>query len=75
VTFKAANEGRFTMLEEKKSGQKRPKRKPERRVRVRSKSLAEIDETKLALALWLMAKRQLEEQEAEQATSEPQKVA
>jgi hypothetical protein len=34
---------------------------PERRLRVRSKSLAQIDETKLALAFWLMAKRQLEE--------------
>jgi hypothetical protein len=32
---------------------------------VRSKSLAEIDETKLSLALWLIAKRQLEEEDAE----------
>jgi hypothetical protein len=37
--------------------------KPNKRIRVRSKPLSEIDETKLALALWLMAKRQLEEQE------------
>lgn len=37
--------------------------KPARRVRVRSKALAEIDETKLALALWLMAKRRIEEQD------------
>lgn len=41
--------------------------KPNKRIRVRSKSLAEIDETKLSLALWLMAKRMLEEQEDEAA--------
>lgn len=35
------------------------------RIRIRSKSLAEIDETKLALALWLMAKRKLHEQSDE----------
>jgi hypothetical protein len=35
-----------------------------KRVRVRSKSLAEIDETKLCLAFWLIAKRQLEEEDA-----------
>lgn len=40
-------------------------RKPNKRIRVRSKSLAEIDETKLSLALWLMAKRMVDEQEAE----------
>jgi hypothetical protein len=46
------------------------KLKSERRVRVRSKSLEQVDETKLALAFWLMAKRQLEEQEnAERARS------
>jgi hypothetical protein len=39
--------------------------KPQKRIRVRSKSLAEIDETKLALAFWLMAKRLVEEEEAE----------
>jgi hypothetical protein len=39
--------------------------KPTKRIRVRSKSLAEIDETKLSLAMWLMAKRLLEEQEDE----------
>lgn len=37
--------------------------KPQERIRVRSKSLAEIDETKLALAFWLMAKRMVEEEE------------
>ena len=37
------------------------KTQPPKRLRVRSKSLAQIDETKLALAFWLMAKRQLEE--------------
>jgi hypothetical protein len=43
-------------------------RKPEKRIRVRSKSLAEIDETKLALAFWLMAKRLVDEQdEAEES--------
>lgn len=35
---------------------------PNRRIRIRSKSLADLDETKLALALWLMAKRKLDEQ-------------
>jgi hypothetical protein len=40
------------------------KRKPAKRIRVRSKSLAQIDETKLSLALWLMAKRMVEEGEA-----------
>jgi hypothetical protein len=43
--------------------------KPQKRIRVRSKSLADIDETKLSLALWLMAKRMLEEQD-EQAPHE-----
>jgi hypothetical protein len=38
-------------------------KKPMKRVRVRSKSLDAIDETKLALAFWLMAKRMVEEQE------------
>jgi len=38
--------------------------KSNKRVRVRSKSLAEIDETKLCLAFWLIAKRQLEEEDA-----------
>jgi hypothetical protein len=37
-------------------------KQPAKRVRVRSKSLAEIDETKLSLALWLMAKRIVEEE-------------
>lgn len=41
--------------------------KSNKRVRVRSKSLAEIDETKLSLALWLMAKRRLEEEDAADA--------
>lgn len=39
-----------------------PKRKPEKRIRVRSKALSQIDETKLALAFWLMAKRLVDEQ-------------
>jgi hypothetical protein len=38
-------------------------RKPAKRIRVRSKPLAEIDETKLALAFWLMAKRLVDEQD------------
>jgi hypothetical protein len=38
--------------------------KSQKRLRVRSKSLAEIDEMKLCLAFWLMAKRQLEEEDA-----------
>jgi hypothetical protein len=41
------------------------KTQPPKRLRVRSKSLAQIDETKLALAFWLMAKRQLDEEAAE----------
>jgi hypothetical protein len=41
---------------------RRPKSMPERRIRVRSKSLAEIDQAKVSLAFWLMAKRQLEEE-------------
>jgi hypothetical protein len=45
-------------------------RKPTKRVRVRSKSLAQIDETKLSLAFWLMAKRLIEEEDAE-ADREP----
>lgn len=40
------------------------RRQPTKRLRVRSKSLAEIDETKLSLALWLMAKRRVEEEDA-----------
>jgi hypothetical protein len=40
----------------------RHQKQPAKRVRVRSKSLAEIDETKLSLALWLMAKRIVEEE-------------
>jgi|GEM_PF-2437809 len=35
---------------------------PTKRIRIRSKSLEQVDETKLALALWLMAKRRLDEQ-------------
>ncbi|HEX7244411.1 MAG TPA: hypothetical protein VF245_02460 [Solirubrobacterales bacterium] len=38
---------------------------PTKRIRIRSKSLAEIDETKLALAFWLMARRRLEEEASE----------
>lgn len=41
-----------------------PRSNKSKRVRVRSKSLAEIDETKLSLALWLIAKRQIEEEDA-----------
>jgi hypothetical protein len=46
-------------------------KKPTKRVRVRSKSLAEIDETKLSLALWLIAKRQLEEADAAEEAGTP----
>ncbi len=38
-------------------------KQPEKRIRIRSKSLEQIDETKLSLALWLMAKRIVEEAE------------
>jgi hypothetical protein len=54
------------MPRKRKPGRARGIRQPERRIRVRSKPLAQIDETKLALAFWLMAKRHLEEQEAGQ---------
>jgi hypothetical protein len=40
-----------------------PKKQTQKRIRVRSKRLDQIDETKLALAFWLMAKRMVEEQE------------
>lgn len=36
-------------------------RSTERQVRVRSRPLDEIDESKLALALWMMAKRLVDE--------------
>lgn len=55
-------------MSKRKSNRRRPGHaKPQKQVRVRSKRLDEIDETKLALAFWLMAKRQLEEQEAEKS--------
>ena len=41
------------------------KQQPTKRLRVRSKRLDQIDETKLALAFWLMAKRLVEEQDEE----------
>ncbi len=45
--------------------------KPTKRVRVRSKRLDEIDELKLSLALWLMAKRMVEEQDELDAEEAP----
>jgi hypothetical protein len=45
------------------------KKKSNKKVRIRAKSLDEVDETKLALALWLMAKRKLEEQSDEEAAT------
>jgi hypothetical protein len=45
--------------------------KPTKRIRVRAKRLDQIDETKLSLALWLMAKRLLEEQEQDEDQAEP----
>jgi len=47
------------------------RRKPETRIRVRSKALSQIDETKLALAFWLMAKRLVEEQDEAEAGETP----
>jgi len=44
-----------------------------RRVRVRSRPLAEIDEAKLATALALMARRLLEQQTAEASQNPPKK--
>ena len=49
-----------------KSGSSKDK---ERRIRVRSRPLAEIDETKLALAVFLMAKRLVEDRTDTQALS------
>lgn len=43
---------------------------PPKRVRVRSKRLDEIDDTKLALAFWLMAKRLVDEQDEEAGSQE-----
>ena len=47
------------------------RRKPETRIRVRSKALSQIDETKLALAFWLMAKRLVEEEEEREPGKAP----
>ncbi len=46
----------------------------ERRIRVRSRPLAEIDETKLALAVFLMAKRLVEDRTDTQALSSPEPI-
>ena len=46
----------------------------ERRVRVRSRPLAEIDETKLALAVFLMAKRLVEDRTDAQAPSSAEPI-
>ena len=47
------------------------RRKPETRIRVRSKALSQIDETKLALAFWLMAKRLVDEQDEQEQRKAP----
>jgi hypothetical protein len=54
---------------------KRAQQQPQKRIRVRSKSLKEIDETKLSLALWLMAKRIVEEQVELEQQPEQRKAA
>ena len=42
-----------------------PRSRPaDRQLRVRARPLDEVDESKLALALWLMAKRLIEERQA-----------
>ena len=46
----------------------------ERRVRVRSRPLAELDETKLALAVFLMAKRLVEDRTELQPPSAPRSI-
>lgn len=46
-------------------------RQPKKRIRVRSKRLDEIDETKLALAFWLMAKRLVDEQDEPETGEAP----
>jgi len=50
-------------------------RKPTRRIRVREIALDEIDETKLALAFWLMAKRMVEEEDATNPAESGESVA
>ena len=47
----------------------------ERRVRVRSRPLSEIDETKLALAVFLMAKRLVEDRTDAETPVAPQPLA
>ena len=55
--------------------------KATRQVRVRSRPLTEIDEAKLAVALWMMARRLIEERvsalpiEAESSPPEKREVA
>jgi hypothetical protein len=43
--------------------------KPNKRIRVREIPLDRIDEGKLALAFWLMAKRMVEEEDADNGES------
>jgi hypothetical protein len=53
-------------------GKRQRDRHTERRVRVRGKRLAQIDETKMALALWLLAKQIVEDHtEAKDGTTKP----
>jgi len=49
-----------------------PRSRPaERQLRVRARALDEVDESKLALALWLMAKRLIEERAQTDANPAP----
>lgn len=47
-------------------------KRPMRKVRVRSKRLDQVDETKLALALWLMVQPQLRAMAEEQREQDAQ---
>jgi len=47
------------------------KPQPIRNVRVRDIPLSEIDETKLALAFWLIAKRRIEEGDSDGELASP----
>jgi len=49
-------------------------RPADRQLRVRARPLDEVDESKLALALWLMAKRLIEERQQADANDSPDDV-
>ena len=54
---------------------KNPEPLPERRLRVRFRRLEQLDETKVALAVALIARRLVEAQQAEQTSDPSDEVA